>query len=427
MKQSVLSSLGQRLAAPPISWLMKLSLDRPNLISLAAGFTDNPSLPVHEALAIADEILGAAKSGQAALQYGTTAGDAELLELTARRVRELDARSSQRLNRGLYSTSRLLLTHGSQQLLYLVAECLCDEGDIVLVEDPTYFVFLGILQARGLRAHGVRLQSDGLDLEHLEEVLDGLKKRGELPRLKMLYLVSYFHNPATVTTRFEKKTALLQLLRRYEGAAGHPIYVLEDAAYRELPFASNREHIPSALAAKYGERVIYAGTYSKPFATGIRVGFGFLPEPLYTAALRAKGNHDFGTSNLLQRVLVRALKKGDYARHLAVLHRRYETKAAVMACAMEQHFPAAVQWAKPEGGLYIWAGLPRSVSAGPESKVFKSALAHDVLYVPGELCYADDAARAKPNHEMRLSFGGASENGIRDGIGRLGIVLRRLK
>ena len=101
-----------------------------------------------------------------------------------------------------------MITGGSQQLLYMTVEALCDEGDIVLVEDPTYFVFLSILQSRGLRARGVRLERDGLDLAHLETVLQRLKKSGELRRVKALYLVSYFQNPTGVTTSFEKKRGL---------------------------------------------------------------------------------------------------------------------------------------------------------------------------------------------------------------------------
>jgi len=91
---------------------------------------------------------------------------------------------------------KVIITNGSQQFLYLVTEALCDPGDIVLVEDPTYFVYLGIAQSRGLDCRGIRLQEDGLDLDQLETVLEALKVSGDLRRLKMLYLVSYFQNRA---------------------------------------------------------------------------------------------------------------------------------------------------------------------------------------------------------------------------------------
>jgi 2-aminoadipate transaminase len=433
--------MGQRTIEPPISWLMQAALSRPGLISLAAGFTDNPSLPVAETRAVLNQILCSPKTSRPALQYGSTAGDPALRRLTAQHLHKLDAQSFSSSSSSLvlesrarartkdneeqvYSPERLLITSGSQQLLYMSAEALCDEGDIVLVEDPTYFVFLGILQSRGLRARGVRLERDGLDLAHLEKVLQSLKRSGDLRRVKMLYLVSYFQNPTGVTTSFEKKRGILTSLKKFEHTAGHPIYLLEDAAYRELRFAGR--DTPSALAVSgAAERVIYAGTFTKPFATGARVGYGVLPEPLFTAVKHIKGNHDFGTANLLQQLFARASASGAYGKQVARLRTRYAHKARVMKLALEKHFPPAVEWWEPAGGLYFWARLPRKLSAGVKSRLFQTALKHDVLYVPGELCYADDPTRKKPNHEMRLSFGSASEADIREGIRCLGMVLRK--
>jgi 2-aminoadipate transaminase len=420
MKASVLSALGRRTAEPAISWLMHAALARPRLISLAAGFTDNESLPVADAHALLNDILRSPRTGQAALQYGTTLGDPALRRLTAQRLQRLDRA---RGNPKTYSSERMIITSGSQQLLYMVTEALCDAGDIVLVEDPTYFVYLGILQSHGIRARGVRLERNGLNLAHLETVLERLKRSGALRRVKLLYLVSYYQNPTGVTTSFAKKHAVLALLTKYERAAGHAIYLLEDTAYRELRFAG--ADVKSTLAAKgCSERVILAGTYSKPFATGARVGFGFLPEPVFTTVTRIKGNHDFGTSNLLQQLLARVLDSGCYDRHLQLLRKRYARKALVMRRALAAHFPKAVEWWEPAGGLYFWARLPKGISAGVKSRVFQTALKNDVLYVPGELCYADDPARAKPDNEMRISFGGASEENIREGIARLGAVLK---
>jgi 2-aminoadipate transaminase len=420
MNAWVLSELGRRTQTPPISWLMATALARPQLISLAAGFTDNVSLPVKEARALLKEILSSPQTAQAALQYGTTAGDDTLRRLTARRLQSLDGQPGVR---SAYTPDRLIITNGSQQVLYMITEALCDPDDIVLVEDPSYFVFLGILQSHGIRARGIRMETDGLDLKRLEEVLTALKRSGKLHRVKMLYLVSYHQNPTGRTTSFAKKTGALKLLRQFERAAGHPIYLLEDAAYRELRFGG--DNVKSALAIKgHNDRVIYAGTYSKPFATGIRVGFGLVPEPVFTTVLSIKGNHDFGSSNLLQQLLAHALSSGLYERHLAVLRKRYAHKARLMLEALKQHFPAEVEWREPAGGLYFWARLPQRLKSGTGSPLFQQALANNVLYVPGELCYADDPSRRKPNHEMRLSFGGATEANVPKGIARLGAVLQ---
>jgi len=182
----------------------------------------------------------------------------------------------------------------------------------------------------------------------------------------------------------------------------------------------------SALAVRgFAERVIYTGTYSKPYAPGARVGFGLLPEPLFTAVQRIKGNHDFGTANLLQQLLARALETGLYDRHVAKVQTNYARKARVMKQALTEHFPANVEIWESAGGLYFWARLPKGISAGVNSKVFRTAMESDVLYVPGELCYADDPSRAIPDNEMRISFGSASEENIRKGIARLGKMLRK--
>lgn len=419
MKHEALSARARRTAAPPISWLMAAALARPQLISLAAGFTDHETLPVAEARRLLAGLLRSPDSGRPALQYGTTVGDPALRQWIAEDLARRDRLDLART----CPPERLVVTHGSQQLLYITAEALCDPGDLVLVEDPTYFVFLGIVQSHGLHARAVRLERDGLDLADLERVLDRLQRSGELRRLKLLYLVSYHQNPTGATTRFAKKCGALALLRRYERAAGHPLYLFEDSAYRELGFAGGEE--PSCLAAPgHANRVIYAGTFSKPFATGVRVGYGLLPAALHAAVVRIKGNHDFGTSNLLQQLVRRAVQTGACARHVATLRRRYAHKARVMLEAMRAHFPPGVEYWEPRGGLYIWTRLPPGVKTGMKSAFFRAALRHEVLYVPGLLCYADDPSRRKPDHELRLSFGAASDDHIRAGIARLGEVMR---
>jgi 2-aminoadipate transaminase len=440
MKTSALSALGLRTALPPISWLMQTALTRPKLISLAAGFTDNATLPVEISRKLLNEILRSPKIGRPALQYGITAGEMNLRELTAAHLRKLDAKAAgamecwsdgvmkptpqYSITPSLHSATRLMITGGSQQLLYMTLEALCDEGDIVLVEDPTYFVFLSILQSQGIRARGVRLERDGLDLAHLEDVLERLKTSGKLRRVKAFYLVSYFQNPTGVTTSFAKKAGAMKVLKKFERAAGHPIYLLEDSAYRELRFSG--DDTPSALMVPGVSRnVIYTGTYSKPYAPGARVGFGLLPEPLFTAVQRIKGNHDFGTANLLQQLLARALETGLYDKHVVKIEKRYGQKARVMKQALAEHFPKSVEIWESGGGLYFWARLPKGIPTGVKSKVFQAALKSGVLYVPGELCYADDPSRTKPDNEMRISFGSASEANIRKGIKQLGSVLKK--
>src|SRR3954470_17311009 len=201
MKSTGFSQLAQRTGEPAISWLMRLTLEHPHIISLAAGFTDNKSLPVAEVERLLVQILGANKTGRASLQYGTTAGHPDLRRLTAHDLGLMDdhGRST------VYAADRVLITNGSQQMLYILSECLCDPGDIVLVEDPSYFVFFGIAQSHGVQCRGIQMEDDGLDTEQLEKTLADLKRKGQLRRVKMLYLVSYFQNPSGITTSIKKK------------------------------------------------------------------------------------------------------------------------------------------------------------------------------------------------------------------------------
>ncbi len=424
-----LSRLGRRTEPPPIARLMSQALQQPGLISLAAGFTDNATLPVEAVHRILEGILRNPRQAQAALQYGANAGDERLRQLTADRMAALDGQ-----NAGAYDANSILIVNGSQQLLYILAEALCDPGDIILVEDPTYFVFLGILQSRGIEARGVRMESDGFSIESLERVLETLRREGRLTQLKLLYSVAYFQNPTGITTSFEKKQVALELLQRYESKAGHPVYYLEDAAYRELGFPNFQPPPSSLAAAAFRERIIYAGTYSKPFATGIRAGFGLLPPELFQAAMNIKANHDFGTAHLLQRILAEALDLKSrsaapascvYAAHLKKITAHYAQKGQVMFSAVQEHFPPETTAAPPQGGLCFWAALPSEIQTGPDTAFFQNALERGVLYVPGEYTYADDPSRPKPRSAMRLSFGSATLEQIRDGIERLGETIRK--
>lgn len=419
-RMRALSELGRRTSEPPISWLMERALTHPHLISLAAGFTDNATLPLRETARIIRGLLAARRSGEPALQYGNTAGLKALRELTISRMRKLEGRTPGA--DAVYDPANLLITHGSQQLLYLATEVLCDPGDIVVLEDPTYFVYLGIAQSHGLECRGVPLDEHGVRVVDFEKVLAQLKRSGRIHRLKLAYLVTYYQNPTGTTTNFDRKAAVLDLLRHYEKAAGHPLYLLEDAAYRELHFAG--AEVPSALSVRgRQERIIHTSTYSKPFATGVRVGYAWLPKPLREPITRVKGNHDFGTSSFLQHLMAEALRNGTYESHLGELRRRYQRKAQWMTDAARKRFPAVVQWGQPLGGMYVWAVLPPRVRTGLGSRLFREALQADVLYVPGSLCYAPDPTRSRPDHEMRLSYGSAGRAGLEEGIARLGAAI----
>ena len=414
-----LSRQGSNTAPPAIAWLMSQALAHPDLISLAAGFTDNDFLPVAEARELVERIFGESERARATLQYGPGVGVTRLRELTAGRLERQDGQAP-----GSLDPASVLVTNGSQQLLYILTEALCDPGDLILVEDPTYFVFLSIMQSRGIAARTVPMCPDGLDLESLDRVLDRLRREGELPRLKMLYSVTYFQNPTGISTSFEKKRGTLELLRRYEADAGHPLYYVEDAAYREMSFPDSVPAASALALPEFRERIIYTGTYSKPFATGVRVGFGLLPSFLHEVAFNIKSSHDFGTAHLLQEILVEALDTGIYDRHREKISRGYALKAQAMVEAVTEWFPPEARFTRPEGGLSMWVELPQIIETGPESSFFGETMRQGVLYVPGEYAFADDPIRPCPRSSLRLAFGNTKTERIRQGIERLGAALR---
>ena len=373
--------------------------------------------------ALLKECCGSPQTGQAALQYGTTAGDATLRRLTASHLHAIDGHPAAAR---AYAPERMIITNGSQQMLYMMTEALCDPGDIVLVEDPSYFVYLGILQSHGIARAACGWNSDGLDLEHLEKVAG----RPEAPRRAAAGKDALSRQLLSESDRahdeLAKKRAALKLLRQFEqhgGASALP------AGGRGLPRAAFRadDDVKSALTlTARSERVIYAGTYSKPFATGVRVGFGLMPEPLLTHGAAHQGQPRFrhvepAATNARAGTGSRAT-----TRTPGKLRRRYARKARRDAAGAGKHFPEEVEWWEPEGGLYFWARLPeRRVRRAPHPSCSSAALRANVLYVPGELCYADDPTRRKPGNEMRVSFGGAKlAKDIPEGIARLGRVLR---
>jgi 2-aminoadipate transaminase len=398
--------MARRTTEPPISWLMKLTLERPRLISLAAGFTDNATLPAEEVDRITREILRRPNMAQSALQYGTTIGLPQLRQELLHRWQKQDHCVRRR---SPVTAGHIVVTNGSQQLLYLVTEALCDPGDIVLVEDPTYFVYLGIVRAMRLRPFGFD------SVAALESKLERLKRRRLLSRLKLLYLVTYFQNPTGRTWSLDDKREALALVKRYERAAGHPIYIIEDAAYRDLRLEG--EDVPSfKMLDPRNERVVYANTLTKPFATGIKIGYGILPAALMRAVLSSKGNHDFGSSNFLQTILVRALATGLYERHLTTIAAAYRRKRDAMTQALDGFISSSARYHRPHGGLYIWLELASGTKTGASSKLFRRALDAGVLYVPGEMCFCSDPTRPIPQNCIRLSFGAPGIRQIHQGI-----------
>jgi 2-aminoadipate transaminase len=295
-----------------------------------------------------------------------------------------------------------LMTNGSQQALYLAVQTLCDAGDIVLVEEPSYFVCLEMLTGLGLRPVGIPCDDAGaIQFDAFAQLLRDLDAAGERGRVKAIYLVSYFSNPSSRSMSAGEKRLVAQTLL----AAGYLIPVMEDAAYRELYF--DVPH-PAASVISMPEFEpfprLYLGTYTKPFATGLKVGYGYCTHPEWLEKMLCiKGHQDFGSAHFNQAIIERVLDCGLYAVHLSRIQQHYAQKVAILEGALiEGGLQAAGwRWETPKGGLIIWARAPLGSDLRMEGEFCQRCIQQGVLYVPGDLCFPT----GKPWHCARLAAG----------------------
>ena len=410
-----LSAKARRTQDSPINALIAAKLANPELVNFAAGLVDEATLPVEEVAAIAGRIFGDPRHGRRALQYGTTLGLRPLREELAAHLARLEGKSAAEM--GL-SADDILVSTGSQQGLYLIADVLLDVGDIVITANPSYFVFTGALQSLGARVLAVPMDEQGMEVEAVEKLLEELQARGELGRVKFVYCTSFFDNPTGLSLSTPRRGRLVEIVRRFSQA--HRILILEDAAYRELRY--DGEALPS-IKSFDAENLytIITQTFSKPFAPGIKLGYTAMPPDLLDQVLRQKGGHDFGSSSVCQEIALEAMKDGSYARHLEVLKTEYRRKRDAILAALRANLIESkeLHWTHPEGGIYVWLTLPQGVDTSRRGKLFERCVEHGVLYVPGAYSFHEDEKGRTPDHHMRLCFGQVTLEEIGPGIERL--------
>ncbi|QXD23377.1 PLP-dependent aminotransferase family protein [Opitutia bacterium ISCC 51] len=410
------SRIGQWAEPPVISEVMKVALENKDLLSLAAGFTDTEALPVK---AVRDISVALATSGKPPqyLQYGTTLGRPGLRKFVSKRLSQFDQHQSPD-----YHPDHVMLTNGSQQALYLAMQVLCDPGDILLVESPSYFVFLELLKGLGIEAVGIPInEDDELDSKGLISLLEGMKANGTDKRVKGIYLESWFSNPSTRCLTNEKKAEVAHILRD----AGLMIPILEDGAYQELYF---EEPFPStsvfAIEAFDAFPRLFFGTFTKSFATGLKAGFAICDHPdLLSKMTSVKGHHDFGSSNYAQAILEHAIEQGDYDAQLERGRKRYQLKMEVLHRTLveEELQKVGWSWQKPDGGLYLWLKGPEGLDTSMEGAFFENAVKEGVLYVPGNLCFAPEG----PKNYLRSSYGVLEVDDLVEAGKRLAKVIRQ--
>lgn len=417
-----LSAKAKRTVEQPISFLMAAAIGRKDLISFAAGLVDEPSLPVDEVRDITQRLFADPARARSVLQYDTTHGLKPLRELLLRHLEHLEGHSAEAM--GL-TPADMLITTGSQQALYLIGDVLLDPGDIVIAEAPSYFVYTGTLTSFGARVLTVPMDKDGMDVDAVERLLTRLEKEGKLPRVKLIYCMSYYQNPTGQSLSTPRRKKLLDLAKRF--SKSHRILILEDAAYRELRYEG--DSLPSIKSFDPANQyTILTQTFSKPFAPGIKTGYTVLPADLVDPILQQKGNHDFGSANLCQNIAYETLKDGSYHKHVQVLNAAYKHKRDIMLASLDKYMPkaAGLSWVHPQGGIYVWLTLPTTIDTSREAQMFQDAVKHGVIYVPGAYAYSPDEQGHLPKNSLRLCFGIVPTEQIDPGIQRLAKVISGL-
>ncbi len=363
----------------------------PEVISLSAGNPAPEAFPVEEIKAICKEIFENAPI--TALQYNITEGYAPLREYIENYLDE---------KYGLVSPfDEVLVTSGGQQVMELSTKVLCDEGDVIICENPSFIGSLNSFRSIGAKLVGVDVKSDGISITGLEKALK------ENRNVKFIYTIPNFQNPTGVTMSYEKRKALYELACKYD------VLIVEDNPYGELRFKG--ENIPSIKSLDKEGRVIYGGSFSKVVAPGLRVGFALAPSEIVRKQVVAKQGEDVHTNILAQMICYKFLSEYDFDAHLARLKDIYRRKATLAENLLDEFLaPKGITYYPVEGGLFLWCALPKGIDMIEFCK--KAIKEYKVAVVPGTAFLTDENAYINC---FRINYSTPSDEALTLGIKKL--------
>ncbi len=364
-----------------------------DVITFSGGFPDPATWPTAVLASLASRLI--TEDAAVVLQYAATEGIASVRDFVSGRLAALEGRTP--------GPGELMLTSGGIDCMELLAKSYTDPGDVVVVEAPTYLG--GIMAFRGYEAslHGVPMDDEGMKVDQLADALAG----GLRP--KILYTIPDFQNPTGLSLSAERREALVALARRYG------FLILEDVAYRELPFGG--EVPPPSLWATAPDVVVQAGTFSKIFSPGFRLGWAAGPAEVVSRLVVAKQNSDQCSGSLGQRMLEEYGRSGEMDAQILRSRELYARRAELTGAALARHMPEGTTWTTPRGGFYYWVTAP----AGTDTVALaQAARARKVAYVPGAPFYPGQDGQ----NQIRLAYSRVKDELIDEGIRRIGEVLR---
>ncbi len=358
---------------------------RPDVISFAGGMPNNDLFPIEELDTIYSHLP--AKLKKIAMQYGPTQGYPPLIESLKKYLGE----------KGLpVDDNDLIITTGSMQAIYLLCKIFIDPGDRIITEYPCFIGATAAFNSFQSRFETVPIDDDGIILSELEKAL--------LKKAKLFYITPNFHNPAGIIYSIERKKQLLQLLQDKE------IVLIEDDPYNELYFEEKDEKLTRPIKAM-GEPVpiCYAGSFSKIFGPGMRLGWLLAPKKIIEKCELAKQAIDACSSTFAQVLANEFMKKDIMHNYLKKLRTSYARRLDIMLRSLEEYMPAEINWTHPRGGFYVWLTFPESIDA---TAILKESINNSVVFVIGK-AFDPESRR---NNSLRLSFSYPSEIKIQEGI-----------
>ena len=363
-----------------------------DVITFSGGFPDPATWPTEVLAEIAARLIR--EDAGVALQYAATEGVASVRDYVSGRLAAKEGHAP--------GPGELMITSGGIDCMELVAKSYLDPGDVVVVESPTYLG--GIMAFRGYEAdvRGVPMDDDGLRVDVLADLLAG----GLRP--KILYTIPDYQNPSGLSLSAARRAELVALARQYG------FLILEDVAYRELGFAG--KPAPS-LWSMAQDMVLQAGTFSKIFSPGFRMGWAAGPAEIVARLGVAKQNSDQCAGALGQRMMEEYGRSGEMDRQIVRSRALYARRAELTTRALAEHMPDGTTWTTPHGGFYVWVTVPEGVDTVALSA---AASARKVAYVPGRPFYPDGEGA----NQIRLCYSRAADDMIDEGIRRIGEVLR---
>jgi len=364
----------------------------PGVLSMTGGFPNPRTFPVDELDELAARLVR--DDAAVALQYTPSEGLPSVRDFLRDRQAELHGTRP--------AHDELIVTSGGMECIALLAQALLDPGDPIVVEAPTYLGAMLAFRAAEAQVTAIPTDDDGLRVDLLAEHLE----HGPTP--KLVYTIPEYQNPTGRTLPLERRRALAELCRR------HGVLLFEDVAYRELAFDGTS--LPS-LWSLAPDVVLQAGTFSKTFFPGVRLGWAAGPAEIVAELAVAKQNTDQCAGGLGQRLVEEYGRGGGFERHLPAARALYASHWAALAQALERHMPEEVAWTEPTGGFLTWLTLPAQLDA---IALRPQALAAGVAYVPGPPFHAGDQGR----NTLRLSFSHLTEDELATAVERLAGVLR---